>query len=305
VSASERGLPWTRPGSHLRKRGDQPPAGSTSAVSAPRTTIWTTLHLDDVTKILALSGGLLYGVLFMAYRAYYDAVNLSPEDVGVDTVYVIVRSPGFIIVTIAAAAIVQLNDWGYNRYQDASGWKTVLYAPLSVVVSLALSAYVYALSSGPILFNTLLGVGVFLTMLGIAQWSRSLRSKSQATASRIVRVTGAGVLAVALPAFLLISDASALGQRAARGYATNSIQILGIVILDVSAPTVNVLWSDTKSAHPAYFGSSSASPEPAEALLLGQTGTSVVVNLAYNSSLRIVRFDARQVVVEFEPEDDA
>jgi hypothetical protein len=95
VSAPERRLPWTRPGTNSRTR-------EAAAPKRPRSTAWETLHLDDLTKILALSGGLIYGVIFMAYRAYYDALNLSPEDVGVDPTYILVRSPGFILLTILA-----------------------------------------------------------------------------------------------------------------------------------------------------------------------------------------------------------
>jgi hypothetical protein len=131
--------------------------------------------------------------------------------------------------------------------------------------------------------------------LGIVLISRI----TNADVYRLARVVLALLYAAVLPVVLLLFRAESLGQEAARGASVKPVQILGIVVLDVSNPSVRVLWSDPKTPHPPYFGGS-ATAEPAAGTLLGQTDSAIVVNLKFHDTLRIVRFDARQVIVEFE-----
>jgi hypothetical protein len=252
--------------------------------------------------VFAFSGAILYGVIFMAYWAYYDALNLSPEDVGVDTAYILVRSPGFLFLSIAAAGLSfslarltdSLRDWNGSTWPSGRWWSRVV---LVTVLNLLLVLYLIQF------YQVLRGVVPLLIVLSVILWldSVALRvaEKRGYRYSRYVPLGSAVFIALVLPAVLLNLEVRSLGQYALSGGIVSPIEAFGIPIIDVSAPPVKLHWSDPRTPRPYYFGNA-ATPEPIRGTLLGQTDTAVVANLNYENNFRIVRFDAGQVIVEFE-----
>jgi hypothetical protein len=119
---------------------------------------------------------------------------------------------------------------------------------------------------------------------------------------------------VLVPGILINLEAKSLGKQAALGDAVQAAEVLGVPVLDVSAPRVAVLWSDPKTPWPTYFGTGTT-PSSVSGTLLGQTANSIVLNLsildkggrppqdqpnAPPAAVHvIVRFDSRQVIVNF------
>jgi hypothetical protein len=110
------------------------------------------LAATDITKFLAVSSVALYGILFLAYRRYYEAVDVTPEDAGVTNTFVLVRSPGFIVVTVAVATILfgLLISDGAISDADRPGHEN-LRALGRVLLSAAAAYYFYSLSPRPLL----------------------------------------------------------------------------------------------------------------------------------------------------------
>jgi hypothetical protein len=302
MSTPERRLPWTRPGSHVPTPGNSAPAVRSASAPAPPATLWSRLHLDDFTKIIALAGGLLYAVLFMAYRAYYDVLNLSPEDVGVDTTYVLVRSPGFVLMTLVALLTSLLYRLTQHdpRKRSVGFWGgftlgLIRGVLLGIVLIVYFAQFLGLENLTDKIFLTFIAVTIVVSVAVIAY----LIVRPAETSARYAQFTVAAALTVFLPAIIVLLRAQSLGHNAADGALVEPMQVFGIVVLDVSAPRVRVLWSDPMTPHPRYFGAPGA-PEPATGTLLGQTPSSIVVNLADHDRREIVRFDARQVILEFD-----
>jgi hypothetical protein len=267
----------------------------------------------------------------MAYRAYYDALNLSPEDVGVDTAYVLVRSPGFVLMTIGAAFLAY---WGIGSFESYLAKPEKLLEPGSrfafprfvVWFLISLGAWVFSIfclltfyvvqfygdmenlaasSQGNRMFGTLFIILsiIFATIRIVPDLlskvaPNRINSLNVGRVARYLQVGLALVITVLLPAVLVVGRAESLGHRAASGDSVRPVQVFGIVILDVSAVPVDLVWSDPKTPHPPYFGSTAVSV-PVSGTLLGQTENSIVANVSYAGRFRIVRFDARQVIVEY------
>jgi len=62
--------------------------------------------LQNLARLGALSAPLVYAALFVGYRTYYAKLGINPEDLGISTTFVLVRSIGFIALAIAAVALV-------------------------------------------------------------------------------------------------------------------------------------------------------------------------------------------------------
>jgi hypothetical protein len=63
---------------------------------------------ENFVKIASVCAAIIYAVLFIGYRTYYHELGITPEDVGVGSTFVLVRSVGFIALMIGALALVAL-----------------------------------------------------------------------------------------------------------------------------------------------------------------------------------------------------
>lgn len=163
---------------------------------------------DDLAKLGAVASAILYGILFLAYRTYYSAVDIDPEDVGVSSGFVLVRSIGFVLITLAIATTVA----GYILVSTGSGpWAEAhpglaSYAVLAVLLG-ALGYYFFSLfppSAGPL--PALLTYGALFALW--PTFARLKRSRRYARHFTTAVVTAGVVLSVA---------AATLGEQARRG----------------------------------------------------------------------------------------
>ena len=45
--------------------------------------------MDSVVKAFAIGGSVIYAALFLAYRTYYSALHVNPEELGINNLYVL------------------------------------------------------------------------------------------------------------------------------------------------------------------------------------------------------------------------
>ena len=57
-------------------------------------------------KTASFCAAVIYVVLFIGYRKYYNELGITPEDIGVGSAFVLVRSIGFIALVIGAVLLV-------------------------------------------------------------------------------------------------------------------------------------------------------------------------------------------------------
>jgi hypothetical protein len=79
--------------------GSTDPNGSKEPPSNPVTP-------ENFLKLTAFSAAVIYGALFIGYRTYYNELRIRPEDVGISSTFVLVRSIGFIALAIGVVALV-------------------------------------------------------------------------------------------------------------------------------------------------------------------------------------------------------
>jgi predicted histidine transporter YuiF (NhaC family) len=80
--------------------------------------------LERFAKIASFCTAVIYGVLFIGYRTYYHELGITPEDIGVGSAFVLVRSIGFIALVIGAVLLVGLtvnvlDSMSKDRKKDA------------------------------------------------------------------------------------------------------------------------------------------------------------------------------------------
>ena len=65
-----------------------------------------TLSIDEAAKLLAGFGLVLYGILFLAYRAYYSSLSIDPEDIGITSSFLLVRSVSLALLVLVLSPII-------------------------------------------------------------------------------------------------------------------------------------------------------------------------------------------------------
>jgi hypothetical protein len=128
--------------------------------------------IDDLAKLVAVASAVLYGILFLAYRSYYAAVDINPEDVGITNSFVLARVFGFILIMFMGSAIVAgylFIATGLKAGPDT--WPDRLRYVGAPVLGAALSVYFYYLfpASSPwwpfLVFSVLAAISFALSFI--------------------------------------------------------------------------------------------------------------------------------------------
>jgi hypothetical protein len=82
----------------------------------------------DVTPVLGLAGAVMYGLGWIFVARFYGEVGVSPEEVGVDWLWVLVRVgiAALLVAIVVALATLAIRSFGVRAYSDGSmavgGW---------------------------------------------------------------------------------------------------------------------------------------------------------------------------------------
>jgi len=241
--------------------------------------------IDNLLKLTALGGAIIYGALFNGYRTYYYYLGIKPEDVGISNAFILVRSIGFIFLVAVIAAIIfaltVLYESGYPGFFSRRGI-------LNMVVLLAISAvcaiYLRALlpPSWPPSLQKTISYGVLFTGVLLGRLTEYLRSRpDRFERVRSIRVLGliliVLLLAVVFPTVAINDRAKSLAADALSGDPISPYAILGVPVLDVSSAKVTATWICPDDQRPAVFKNVQANT--VDGMLLGETGNNYFIRL--------------------------
>lgn len=251
---------------------------------------------DDLAKLVAVASAVLYGILFLAYRTYYAAVDIGPEDVGVTNSFVLARVFGFILVTLAMGAVVVGFLFLASGFTPGSRTIADLLRKATLVgLGGALCAYFYYLF--PSISNwapLLVVVALFPSVVALNLLKRSRFAPYWPFAFVFVAV----VASVVIPSIAVVHQAAQLGQKARGGERVTSFNVFAIPIVDVSAPKIKLHWANPTIPYPPELFGHGQIPEPAMGVLLGQGNDVVIANILVGKQHRVVRLNAATVIVE-------
>jgi hypothetical protein len=271
---------------------------------------------DVFLKIASFCGVVIYGVLFIGYRTYFNKLGITPEDVGVGSTFVLVRSIGFIALAIGAVALVgsivfvldqmakkseenqpktksplqrlkYLAKWSWNIKRI--GWFLTL-----VCLAGLLLAYLFALKPWywPVL--KILLVWIVLLILALVVMIVAVVQEPAVGLGIVTAISI--VISVILPGISVYFRAHDLADSALRSTVVIPYSILfgSIPVLDVSSDEVDVEWiCDDKVKHlPSVFHGRPMS----KGELLGESPTSLFVRMDPEGKATIVKLPAECVV---------
>lgn len=252
--------------------------------------------VDDLAKLVAVASAVLYGILFLAYRSYYAAMEINPEDVGVTNSFVLARVLGFILITLLVGAVVVgylflASGFTAGPQTRADGLRYVTFFVLGAALYFYFSrVFPSAPQLSPLLI--IVALGAIAIILNLMKGPRFAPYWPAAFA--IVAL----LLSVAIPSIAVAQEAAQLGQRARKGHSVTPFNIFKIPIIDVSAPEIRLHWANPMIPHPREIFGHGQLPEPAEGVLLGQGDNVVIASVRVGGQYRVVRLNAGAVVVE-------
>lgn len=268
--------------------------------------------LENFVKIASICAAVIYGVLFIGYRTYFHELGITPEDIGVGSAFVLVRSIGFIALAIGAVALMAsivgvLSHMSSMRKADASSRGTSTrtlrrwlrdqrrYIPwLLRFAALAAGLMGYLAALKPWSWPLWWSIVVCLVLLGLAWVVEHVAGRQNPAVGLVIALAISILIAVVLPAVLIYFRAHDLADSALRGTVVKPYSILfgSIPVLDVSSDEVDVEWVCTGKKRPSVFdGRDSNTGE-----LLAENPTSVFVRMDPEGKTPIVKLPADCVV---------
>ncbi len=242
---------------------------------------------ETLLKAFGAGSAILYGSLFLAYRAYYNAIGLSPEELGVNNTYVLVRAVGFSLVMSIVAGLYIIGSAAGERAQDSSGltaftWLMFFFAS-SFVAGFLIAAF------EPPSWPTWIGPALAaLGLLPPAYFGITHKRNSLAFA------TLTALVAVVFPSAAVIGHAESLGGRAADGKKVHPYTLAGLPLLDVSAVPGSITWLGPPSQRPVEIF---AQQNQLNGMIIGQGPTVVVLVVDQGDGRRILRLPSGLVSV--------
>lgn len=218
----------------------------------------TLLSFQDLAKASTVLGAGAYGILFLAYQAFYGQIGIRPEDVGVTYSYVLARSIGF----VAVVAVLFVFTLGTYAYASLIGDKKSADATSDSVRRDKPNRIEYVFYSAGLLAGSFLvwfGWAKFYDAVSLFEYMwyptqallgilivlhAALRLVAFGNPDRRIRL----IALVGLPAVILgvaigtIRYGDALGRQAASGVAVSPVTIRGLPFLDVEARPAAIEW---------------------------------------------------------------
>jgi hypothetical protein len=273
--------------------------------------------VSTLEKGVAVGAATLYGALFLAYRTYYAAISADPEDMGVTSTYVLVRSPIYILTLLIIALAVW---WACDSCTQAAGAPPRQSAqriirqvlPPVAATSVIIVSFAHFLCGPSLswLLPSLRGPAVYvpyvlLFMLGPLTYVPALAYRRLALQcrERQAMITGRNlsimvVVAVALilPCSALMLRANYMASLARSGIPFSSVEYLHIPLLDIEAVPVTIDWIGPPSQRPPeLFGSNSL--QSAHGLLLGRSQSAAIVRFDSGRQAKMVRLNLSSITI--------
>ena len=221
----------------------------------------------DIRTVLAVLGLLFYAVLRTAYSVFYNRFGLSPDDLGLSYVDLLVQSAVgtsvLLLLVVAGASIVfamlvgigaTVRDLSRDgRGEPEAGWSAAatLVFGITSVGSLAAQAVGLHTVSSALLAIAAAVLWLWGTIRGWIEIVHGVAGREPGHPTRTRRwrwfVTAAIVLAVAIAIAGLISQASGDAKRVHEGHPA-SFTVLGVRVTSWGAEHATVSWTTNQVA---------------------------------------------------------
>lgn len=233
-------------------------------------------NLENMLKLAALAGAVVYGALFTGYRAFYESLGIDPEDVGVGNTFILVRSIAFVIFTTVVALIwfgmTRLVNNAMNKRSGKRSRRIISYG-YNIIVAIIIGAIIIFWASPGwhpvvkgVVVVAVLVIAIVLTRVA-EQCSYDDRRKMGAVAAVIV-----GFLASTTA---IHQYAAHLAEEINSGQRIEPFAIFNIPILDVSSDEVGATWICPESQEPPPF--KDARDSSITGFLIGESATSYII----------------------------
>jgi hypothetical protein len=251
--------------------------------------------ITDSLKILAVAGTFVYGALFIGYRAYYSAIGIRAEDVGVNHAFILSRSIGFIFLAAIVAGAIGIFAYAIGRREGFSKKKDLPW----VLVAVALvSGHLYFLlksTKSPLWLD-----GLSLGVIIVAGVVLGLKAEAGAETGKrkpawYIGVGLAILLTVLLPAIAIGMRAHELGETAMSGDSVVPIKVLEVPVLDVSTEHVYAKWICPAGEAPPIFRPPNR--KLVEGSLLGETSTNIFIRVDQSEPNIIIKLPQECIMV--------
>ncbi|MCO1659192.1 hypothetical protein [Pseudonocardia humida] len=253
------------------------------------------VQLDDLLKIGAVLATGLYVGLNLAYHRFFGPLGLSPEDLGIDQVFILVRAIGLLPV-IAIVATPWLTIAFYFRRGAASrGDESPTWSKIQLVLTGAaiLMAAVlipdFDVPQSTVAYVTFLIVGAAPLLISLVC---DVRARSLTKAALLALTAGAAVVGGTFFAWHLAAEAVDNAKGGKLLPATALVPTFYVVDLQVSDATIH--WTADPGRRPLDVFTSG---EKIEAGYIGQNATTAFI-LKDGATIRL---PANAVVIETGP----
>jgi hypothetical protein len=235
--------------------------------------------LDVLLKLIGAGSVLAYVALSVAYQRFYGQLGLSPEDLGVDQVFILARAVALTPLAILVASMVAWVSFGVRIAARAFDRPGRLIVPLAamVVAGWALSNYRGGVPLADWVAN---GIGLVVPMVLICLSVLRGTTFSSVTVLALVFVTtvlGGGVNAW--------TAAGYRADAARSGVPVGPVTFLTLPVVDVQVSPARVIWIADKDKRPVELFPD-AMMMTARAGYVGQNATTTYL-LFEGSTLRL------------------
>jgi hypothetical protein len=235
--------------------------------------------IETIVKVASICAAVIYGVLFIGYRTYYNELGITPEDVGVGSAFVLVRSIGFIALVIGAVLLWGLivnvldsiskekrndvkerkenakarrdaNPGGKSDKSKRPKWKIKLsewgkqqpkYILRSVfLVILAVALLLYLLAVKPLFWQWQEIVVTWLVLPGVAWFLERVAGQLDPGVGLVVVILAAIVIAIIVPGLFVDIRAHDLADSALSGSPPDFTEVKPYSILNGRIPVLDV-----------------------------------------------------------------
>lgn len=236
--------------------GVMTPEESTDAPAVDGSPRAANLPFGDLVALTATIGAAIYAALFTGYRRYYGSLGIRPEDVGVDSTFILVRSVGFIVLAGFFVLLLALGTLALSKARSGPWGGRETVATL-LVITFGVAALFIADRHLKYAFWLLLCVLFVCTVACLGLTGYYYRSRSRR--DRIASV-GGSILALAVsfvfPAVMATTDAGVLADAVRHGVPTPPSEIFGLPVVDVPTQKVHATWICPDDQRPRIFSSS-------------------------------------------------
>ena len=233
--------------------------------------------LGDSLKLLAVAGTFVYGALFMSYRAYYSAIGIRAEDVGVNHAFILSRSIAFIFLAAIVAGAIGIFAWVIGRREGIWGWDR-LWIFVAFILVVGYACLLLIPTKSPLWLDVVSFVVILSAGIALGCQAEAGAETGKRQPARYIGIALAVLLTVLLPGVAIGMRAHELGEKAMVGRSVTPLKILEIPVLDVSTEQIGARWICRERERPPIFGNGSKGGI-VEGTLLGETSTNVFIRL--------------------------